>query len=111
MNFGALLENCKKVAEKLDATLVDMRFVKPLDEELLIDLAKSHNQFFTIEDNIISGGAGSAVNEFVLKENLKVSVKNLGLPDKFLEHGTRDEILTENKLDENGIIDSIKIHF
>lgn len=109
LNFGALLETCKKVAEKLDATLVDMRFVKPLDEELIRNLTKSHSHIFTIEDNVVSGGAGSAVNEFILKENIKIPIKNLGLPDNFLEHGTRDEILAENKLDENGIINSINI--
>jgi len=108
VSFGTLLENCKKAAEVSDATLVDMRFVKPLDEELLKKISETHKYFVTIEDNVIAGGAGSAVNEFISKENLEMKVKNLGLPDKFLEHGTREELLKEIGLDEEGIFRSIK---
>ncbi|EKE15887.1 MAG: hypothetical protein ACD_11C00090G0012 [uncultured bacterium] len=107
LSFGTLLENCAKAAENLDATLVNMRFVKPLDEELIKHLSKTHKYFVTIEDNSIVGGAGSAVNEFVLNNDLNVKVKNLGLPDEFLPHGTREEILTEVGLDEEGIFNSI----
>ncbi|EKE16064.1 MAG: 1-deoxy-D-xylulose-5-phosphate synthase, partial [uncultured bacterium] len=77
------------------------------DEELLKKLAETHKNFVTIEDNTIVGGAGSAVNEFVLNNGLDVKVKNLGLPDKFLQHGTREEILAEAGLDEEGILKSI----
>ena len=108
LSFGALLENCQKVAEEMGATLVDMRFVKPLDEKLLEDLAKTHDYFITIEDNVVSGGAGSAVNEFLARKNIKVSVRNLGLPDKFLPHGSREEILGEAGLDEEGILKSVR---
>lgn len=108
LSFGALLGNCKKAAEELDATLVDMRFVKPLDENLLQELAASHKYFVTVEDNVIAGGAGSAVNEFILQNKLEIFVKNLGLPDRFLEHGTREEILTEAGLDEDSILNAIK---
>ena len=107
LSFGALLENCKKAAEELNATLVDMRFVKPLDEEILRVLSTTHKYFITIEDNTILGGAGSAVNEFVLNNKLKVHVKNLGLPDKFLEHGSREEILAVAGLDSESILNSI----
>jgi 1-deoxy-D-xylulose-5-phosphate synthase len=107
LSFGTLLEKCKKTAEELDATLVDMRFIKPLDEELLKNLAETHKYFITVEDNILAGGAGSAVLEFMAKEKLKVFVKNLGLPDKFLEHGEREEILADAGLDENGILMNI----
>lgn len=107
--FGALVESSRKAAEKLDATLVNMRFVKPLDEELLQKLAETHEYFVTVEDNAIAGGAGSAVNEFVSRVGLKVKVKNLGLPDKFLGHGTREEVLAEAGLDEEGILNSIKL--
>lgn len=103
LSFGALLENCKKAAEDLDATLVDMRFVKPLDEDLLIRLSGTHEYFVTVEDNSIVGGAGSAVNEFVLNNKLGVKVKNLGLPDKFTEYGTRAEILSDAGLAEENI--------
>ena len=108
LSFGTLLENCKKVAKDLDATLVDMRFVKPLDEKLLVELSKTHKCFVTIEDNSIISGAGSAVCEFFLNSKLDVKVKNLGLPDEFLPHGTREEILTDCGLDEEGILKSIK---
>ena len=108
LSFGTLLEKCKKTAEVLDATLVDMRFVKPLDEEMLKKLSEMHKYFVTIEDNVIAGGAGSAINEFLAKENLKVSVRNLGLPDKFLEHGTREELLKEVGLDEEGILEEVR---
>jgi len=107
LSFGSLLDNCQKAAEKINATLVDMRFVKPLDEEMLRKISQSHNYFITVEDNAVTGGAGSAVNEFILNEGLKVAVKNIGLPDKFLGHGTREEILSEAELDEEGILNSI----
>ncbi len=106
--FGTLLESCKKVAEELDATLVNMRFVKPLDEKLLEKLAKTHKIFITVEDNVISGGAGSAVSEFVLNNKLNVKVKNLGLPDVFLPHGTREEILALAGLSEDGILQAVR---
>jgi 1-deoxy-D-xylulose-5-phosphate synthase len=106
--FGAMVDRSMKAAKELDATLVDMRFVKPLDEELIKNLAQSHTHFITVEDNIIVGGAGSAVNEFVVKNKLAIFIKNLGLPDKILEHGSREEILAETGLDEDGILYSIK---
>jgi 1-deoxy-D-xylulose-5-phosphate synthase len=105
--FGTMVDSCKRAAEYIGGTLVDMRFVKPLDEELLKKLAKSHNYFVTIEDNVIAGGAGSAVNEFISREGLKIGIKNLGLPDQFLGHGFREEILAEAGLDEEGILNSI----
>ncbi|MFA4818049.1 MAG: 1-deoxy-D-xylulose-5-phosphate synthase [Parcubacteria group bacterium] len=105
--FGSMVGKARRAAEKLNATLVDMRFVKPLDEELLRELAKSHKYFVTIEDNVVAGGAGSAVNEFIFSASLKVVVKNIGLPDKFLEHGTREEILAEAGLDEEGVLKTI----
>jgi 1-deoxy-D-xylulose-5-phosphate synthase len=103
LSFGAMAERCKEVASDLDATLVNMRFVKPLDENILRELAKKHKYFITVEDNAAAGGAGSAVNEFVLNNKIGVTVKNIGLPDKFLEHGTREEILAEAGLSAEGI--------
>jgi 1-deoxy-D-xylulose-5-phosphate synthase len=109
LSFGAMLERCYTVAEKIDATLVNMRFVKPLDEALLKELAKEHSIFVTVEDNTIAGGAGSAMNEFVLNNNLDIRVKNLGLPDEFLAHGTREEVLEMAGLSEAEILKEIKI--
>ncbi len=109
LSFGAMLERCYGVAEKIDATLINMRFVKPLDEELLRRMVKTHSIFVTVEDNTIAGGAGSAVNEFVLNNNLDIRVKNLGLPDEFLSHGTREEVLEMAGLSELGILKEIEI--
>ena len=105
--YGTMLGRCKNVAKELGATLVNMRFVKPLDEELLKKLSQQHKYFITIEDNAVTGGAGSAVSEFFMNNKIEVFVKNLGLPDDFLAHGSRDEILAEVGLDEEGIKKSI----
>jgi len=106
--FGAMLERCAKVAEELDTTLVNMRFVKPLDEKLITELAKNHQYFITVEDNVVMGGAGSAVNEFVANNNLNVKIKNIGLPDEFLAHGSRDEVLADAGLSEEKIKEVIE---
>ncbi|WP_215397224.1 1-deoxy-D-xylulose-5-phosphate synthase [Rheinheimera oceanensis] len=106
--FGPLLSACQYVAEQLNATLVDMRFVKPLDEKLLTELAQSHTLLVTVEDNAITGGAGSAVNEFIAKARLSVQSLNLGLPDHFIKHGSQEEIYTELALDSDGILASIR---
>ena len=108
LNFGALLVDAAKAAEKLDATLINMRFVKPLDETLLAELAAHHNLFVSIEDNVIAGGAGSAVAEWLNRQQLSVALIQLGLPDHFIEQGTRAELLTECGLDRDGIIASVE---
>uniref|UniRef100_A0A486XU74 1-deoxy-D-xylulose-5-phosphate synthase n=1 Tax=Rheinheimera sp. BAL341 TaxID=1708203 RepID=A0A486XU74_9GAMM len=106
--FGPLLQACQHAAEQLNATLVDMRFVKPLDEALLTLLAKSHQLFVTVEDNAVMAGAGSAVNEFVARAALSVGCYNLGLPDTFIKHGSQQEIYAELGLDDNGILASLQ---
>jgi len=106
--FGTLLTACEKAAEQLNATLVDMRFVKPLDEALLTELANNHSHFVSVEDNAIMGGAGSAVNEFVASTKLNVRCTNLGLPDQFIKHGTQQQIYAELALDSDGILASIQ---
>ncbi|GAB2932467.1 1-deoxy-D-xylulose-5-phosphate synthase [Rheinheimera gaetbuli] len=105
--FGPLLSACQQAAEHLDATLVDMRFVKPLDETLLRELANQHQHFITVEDNAVMGGAGSAVAEFVTQQQLNVKLSMLGLPDHFIKHGTQQEIYTELGLDSAGILAKI----
>ena len=107
LNFGTTLGEAEQVAKELNATLVDMRFVKPLDETLLVELAKNHDTFVTIEDNAIAGGAGSAVNEFILSQGIGIKILNIGLPDQFIKHGTQAEIHQELGLDANGIIEKI----
>ncbi|MEQ9904423.1 1-deoxy-D-xylulose-5-phosphate synthase [Pectobacterium aroidearum] len=103
LNFGTLLPEAQIAAEKLNATLVDMRFVKPLDEALLEELAQSHSTFVTLEENAIMGGAGSGVNEFLMAKRLAVSVLNIGLPDVFIPQGSQEEIRADLGLDAAGI--------
>ncbi|UVK77964.1 MAG: 1-deoxy-D-xylulose-5-phosphate synthase [Sodalis sp. Fse] len=103
LNFGTLLAQAQDVARDLDATLVDMRFVKPLDEALLSNLASSHQALVTLEENVIMGGAGSGVNEFLMCQRLLVPVLNIGLPDYFIAQGGQDEIRTYLGLDSAGI--------
>ena len=110
LSFGALLGTATTVADKLDASLANMRFVKPIDERAILELADSHQLLVTIEDNSVMGGAGSAVNECLLANNRNIPVLNLGLPDKFQAHGSRDEVLTEAKLSSSDIIAQIE-HF
>lgn len=106
--FGTLLYPALQAAESLDATVVDMRFVKPLDEELLLELARTHKAFVTIEEGCIMGGAGSAVSEFFHQQQLSPSVLQLGLPDQFIDHGDQQAILAQLGLDAKGIQTSIQ---
>lgn len=107
LSFGPLLERALEVGEALDATVVDMRWVKPLDEDMIDMLAESHVLIVTLEDNALAGGAGSAVGEYVIRKRLGVGLLNLGLPDRFLDHGSRGEVLAECGLDVAGIRDAI----
>jgi 1-deoxy-D-xylulose-5-phosphate synthase len=106
--FGTLLESAQKIAERLDATLVNMRFVKPLDEDLVIPLATRHRALVTIEENAIAGGAGSAVGELLACEGLQVPLLQLGIPDRFIEHGSRESCLAAAGLDVAGLTASIE---
>jgi len=99
LSFGALLPIAESIGRALDLTVVDMRFVKPLDETLLRELARHHHGFVTLEDNAIEGGAGSAVAEFFAAENIIATMLHLGLPDAFLEHASREQVLQEAGLD------------
>lgn len=106
--FGSLLQNALKAANQLNATVIDMRFIKPLDTALIRKIAKEYQLLVTLEENTILGGAGSAVSEFLAQENLNVAILHLGLPDVFLEHGDPKGMLKEIGLDDIGIIHSIK---
>ncbi len=108
LSFGTLLDYARPVAEELDATLVDMRFVKPLDESLIAELAASHDVLITLEDNAVAGGAGSAVNEYLMANRLLKPVLNLGIPDRFIKHGSQEEMYSELGLDSAGIKASIE---
>ncbi len=101
--FGAIVPAAEKVGEELGLTVVNMRFVKPLDRALLLELARSHDAFVTLEDNVVMGGAGSAVAEFLAAENLPLPILHLGLPDAFQHHASREDLLAEAGLDVAGI--------
>jgi 1-deoxy-D-xylulose-5-phosphate synthase len=106
--FGALVESARKVADRLDATLVNMRFIKPLDEEIIIEIAKRHRAIVTIEENAVMGGAGSAVGEVLAAHGVLVPLLQVGIPDRFIEHGSRDTCLAAAGLDLAGISASVE---
>jgi 1-deoxy-D-xylulose-5-phosphate synthase len=106
--FGTLLEPALKIAERLDATVVNMRWIKPLDEDLVIAVASRHRAIITIEENATIGGAGSAVGELLASEGLLIPLLQLGIPDRFIEHGSRDSCLVAAGLDPAGLTSSIE---
>jgi 1-deoxy-D-xylulose-5-phosphate synthase len=105
--FGALVPLCEEIAARLDATLVNMRFVKPLDEELILRVAAEASAIVTVEENVVAGGAGSAINECLVAHGLSLPVLNVGIPDRFIEHGSRGDCLAAAGLDRAGIEASI----
>ncbi len=106
--FGALVASAQQIAEALDATLVNMRFIKPLDEHLLLSIAAHHRALVTIEENSTQAGAGSAVGELLAAEGLQVPLLQLGIPDRFIEHGSREGCLAAAGLDAAGLAASIE---
>jgi 1-deoxy-D-xylulose-5-phosphate synthase len=108
LSFGSLLSEAMIAAEHFDATVANMRFIKPLDEALLLDLANGHDVLVTLEDNVVMGGAGSAVNEALLARQRPMPILNLGLPDRFQDQASRDELLTEAGLDSGAIIAAVE---
>ena len=101
--FGAIVPAAEQVGEALDLTVVNMRFVRPLDRALLLELAKTHDGFVTLEDNVVAGGAGSGVAELLNAEGVSMPVLHLGLPDAFQHHASREDLLAEAGLDAAGI--------
>jgi 1-deoxy-D-xylulose-5-phosphate synthase len=97
-----------QVAESLDATLADLRFVKPIDRDLIQSLAENHDYLVTLEENVVMGGAGTAVAEVLAELNLQKPILHLGLPDRFVEHGDPAVLLARCGLDANGILASLK---
>lgn len=108
LNFGTLIAHAQHAAEQLDATLVDMRFVKPLDEALLLELSHTHQCVVTLEDGCVMGGAGSAVSECLAAQQILLPVLHLGLPDQFIEQGTQEEMYTAYGIDGEGIITRVQ---
>jgi 1-deoxy-D-xylulose-5-phosphate synthase len=101
--FGALVDSAQKIAERLDATIVNMRFVKPLDEKMIVSIAARHRALITIEENAIMGGAGSGVSEVLATAGLQLPTLHIGIPDRFIEHGTRETCLARAGLDLAGL--------
>jgi len=101
--FGSMVMPCRSIADQLDLTLINMRFVKPLDRDAVLAAARQHAGLVTVEENALAGGAGSGVNEMLAAAGINVPVLNIGLGDVFLEHGTREECLKNARLDEAGI--------
>ena len=105
--FGSMVTPALEVGEQLDATVVNMRFIKPLDEKLILQMAKDHDLLVTIEENAIPGGAGNAVNEVLNAHGCHTPLLTIGLPDSFIEQGTREEVLSLAGLDVPGLVKSI----
>ena len=108
LNFGSLLHLAEKVSKKLKLTLIDMRFVKPLDKEILIKYLSNADLFISLEDGSIMGGAGSAVQEFCSENKINIKSLLLGIPDSFIDHASREEMLEEAGLTADKIESKIK---
>jgi 1-deoxy-D-xylulose-5-phosphate synthase len=106
--FGSMVSVAETVAELIDATVVNMRFVKPLDEEMVVRIASTHSRLVTLEENVVAGGAGSAINECLAARGIQIPLYNVGLPDRFVEHGERHELLAECELDVQGILKTLE---
>jgi 1-deoxy-D-xylulose-5-phosphate synthase len=96
---GAMVPLCERIAEKIDATVVNLRFIKPLDEELIVRVAANHRAIVTVEENVVAGGAGSAITECLAAHGHIPPTLNLGIPDRFMEHGSREDCLAAAGLD------------
>lgn len=106
--FGSMVSIAEQVGEQLNATVVNMRFVKPLDTAMVLKLAASHEQIITLEENVVAGGAGSAVNECLLEHGQTIPVHNIGLPDYFIDQGSREELLSIAGLDAPSVLARIQ---
>ena len=106
--FGSVLDICLDVAEEMNCSLIDMRFIKPIDREVILKSAENHSIIVTVEDNSIMGGAGSAVNEVLSENSISSKIINVGTPDKFFNHATREQQLHESGISKENIIDKIQ---
>ena len=109
--FGTLAQPALKASEALDATVVNMRFVKPLDVDMVLEMARTHDAIVTVEEGCIMGGAGSAVAECLAANAVSVAMLHIGLPDQVLEHGDPQKLLVQCGLDADGIQKSVMQRF
>ncbi len=107
LSFGSAWQAALEAGEELDATVANMRFIKPLDGELIADLAASHDLLVTVEENVVQGGAGSAVNEYLAEQGINCRILNYGLPDRLLQHGSQQDMLEDAQLTREGLLEFI----
>ena len=105
---GSMVHPALVVGQQLGATVVNLRFIKPLDQKTLQNIAAKHRMIITVEENAVAGGAGSAINDYLISQNISIPILNLGIPDHFIEQGTREECLAACGLDSSGIMAAIK---
>ena len=105
--FGSMVTPAMEAARHYGSTLANMRFIKPLDEALILELAKNHQAIVTVEENAVQGGVGGAIDELLAKHGVMIPTLNLGIPDQFIAHGSREECLAECGLDTSGIIQAV----
>lgn len=108
--FGTMLTPCLEVGKELDATVVNMRFIKPLDAKLILNLANTHDLLVTVEENVVQGGAGSAVNEVLAQHGIPQLIANYGLPDRLIQHGSQEDMLRDAGMTKEGILAFIEQH-
>ena len=105
--FGSSLEPSTEVAARIGASLVNMRFVKPLDADVIIEMAQKHSLLVTVEENAVTGGAGSGINELLAAAGITVNILNIGIPDRYIDHGSRGDCLAMAGLDTEGILEQV----
>jgi len=108
--FGVTLEFAQTVGDELGATVVNMRFVKPIDEELILKMSATHDLIVTVEENMVQGGAGEAVNQVLAENGVAQAIVNYGLPDRLIQHGSRDDMLNDVGMNEAGLMEFIRHH-
>jgi 1-deoxy-D-xylulose-5-phosphate synthase len=106
--FGSMVAPAQQIAESLDATVINMRFVKPLDEDAVLAAAEQHELLITLEENVVPGGAGEAINQCLASHFVRVDVHNIGLPDRFIGHGSRNDQLADARLDPDSLLDDVR---
>jgi 1-deoxy-D-xylulose-5-phosphate synthase len=105
---GSMVAPAQKIAERLDATVVNLRFVKPMDEKLVLEIASRHSAIVTLEENVVAGGAGSAIGELLAAQDLQLPLLHIGIPDRFIEHGSREDCLALAGLDAASLNSTIE---
>jgi 1-deoxy-D-xylulose-5-phosphate synthase len=109
LNFGVLLTEAEKAGEVLDATVADMRWVKPLDTDLIMQLAQTHSRFITVEENVVAGGAGSGVAEYLASQGLSIEIRHVAIDDRFIDHASQGETRIDAGLSCDDILEQANL--